>query len=246
LRCGALVVATGGLSIPSMGATGYGYELARQFGHSVLATRAGLVPLTLSGAPLADYEGLAGLAVPAAVEAGGMRFDGGLLFTHRGLSGPPILQVSSYWSPGEPLALDLLPGEDAAGWLLAQQKEKPNAELRTALAERLTKRLAQRLCERWLGSKPLRQYRAAELQALGARLQAWSVTPNGTEGYRTAEVTEGGVDTDGVSSSTMESRKQPGLYFLGEVLDVSGQLGGYNFQWAWASAHAAAQALSRS
>jgi len=245
LRCDALVVATGGLSIPSMGATGFGYELARQFGHHVLPTRAGLVPLTLSGAPSADYEGLAGLAVPSAVEAGGLRFDGGLLFTHRGLSGPPILQISSYWSPGEALMLDLLPGGDAAHWLLSQQKEKPNAELRTVLAERLTKRLAHRLCERWLGSKPLRQYRVAELQALGAQLQTWSVTPNGTEGYRTAEVTEGGVDTDAVSSATLESRLQKGLYFLGEVLDVSGQLGGYNFQWAWASAHAVAQALTR-
>ena len=235
----SLVVATGGLSIPSMGATGFGYALARQFGHAVLPTRAGLVPLTLSGSHQAHYADLAGVSFPVSARCGKARFDNALLITHRGLSGPAILQISSYWEPGRELLLDLLPGRDAAAWLLERQAAKPAAELRTVLAEALPQRFAQRLCEVWFTSKPLRQYTHRELPDIARQLAHWPITASGTEGYRTAEVTLGGVDTDGVSSATMESRQVPGLYFVGEVLDVTGWLGGYNFQWAWASGHAA-------
>ena len=235
----SLVVATGGLSMPRMGATGFGYALARQFGHGVLPTRAGLVPLTLSGTHLDHYADLAGVSLPVESRCGGQRFKGGLLFTHRGLSGPSILQISSYWQAGADLRLDLLPDQDMAAWLLDQQRQRPGAELKTALAELLPKRLAQRLCEQWLDNRTLRQYRVADLRDIAVRLQAWPVTPSGTEGYRTAEVTLGGVDTRELSSVTMESRHVPGLYFIGEVVDVTGQLGGYNFQWAWASGVAA-------
>jgi len=239
----AVVVATGGLSIPSMGATGFGYQLARQFGHAVLPTRAGLVPLTLSGKPLEDYADLAGVALPVEAMADDARFRGALLITHRGISGPAILQISSYWQPGQPLSLNLLPDDDAETWLAAQQAERPASELKTVLSEALPKRFAQRLCERWIANKPLRQYRAVELKAIAAQLEAWPITASGTEGYRTAEVTLGGVDTDGLSSSTMMSKSVPGLHFIGEVVDVSGWLGGYNFQWAWASGHAAGLAV---
>ncbi|UXI66673.1 NAD(P)/FAD-dependent oxidoreductase [Tahibacter amnicola] len=235
----SLVVATGGLSIPSMGATGFGYEIARQFGHTVLATRAGLVPLTLSGKHLDHYQDLSGLSLPVEVHCDGARFRNQLLFTHRGISGPGILQISSYWQPGKDLSIDLLPAEDAAEFLAGRQARQPASELRTVLGDALPKRLAQRLCDVWLGSKPMRQYRPAELRQIGAQLNAWPMVPSGTEGYRTAEVTLGGVDTNEVSSSTMESRRVRGLYFIGEVLDVTGHLGGYNFQWAWASGHAA-------
>jgi predicted Rossmann fold flavoprotein len=237
----SLVVATGGLSIPTMGASGFGYELARQFGHTMLLTRAALVPLTLSGKHLEHYQDLSGVALPVESLCGKQRFRAGLLITHRGLSGPAILQISSYWQPGADLRLDLLPGVDAAEVLRAQQQERPAAELRTVLAELLPKRLAQRLCELWFESRPMRQYRPAELQEIARQLHAWPVTASGTEGYRTAEVTLGGVSTDEVSSATMQSRKLPGLYFIGEVLDVTGHLGGFNFQWAWASAVAAGQ-----
>ena len=239
----SIVVATGGLSIPSMGATGFGYQLARQFGHEVLPTRAGLVPLTLSGKPLEDYADLSGVALPVEVSADEASFRGALLLTHRGLSGPAILQISSYWQPGQPLSLNLLPFEDAETWLAAQQAERPASELKTVLSDVLPKRFAQRLCERWITSKPLRQYRAAELKAIAAQLAEWPITASGTEGYRTAEVTLGGVDTNGLSSSTMMSKHQPGLYFIGEVVDVTGWLGGYNFQWAWASGHAAGHSV---
>ena len=237
----ALVVASGGLSIPSMGASGFGYELARQFGHDVRSTRAGLVPLTLSGKHQEHYAELAGVALPAEARCGRQSFRGGLLFTHRGVSGPSILQISSYWQPGDDLRLDLLPDGDAAGWLLAQRAGRPLAELKTVLADVLPKRLAQRLCELELSNRPMRQYREAELAAIGGRLHDWPLTASGTEGYRTAEVTLGGVDTDGLSSSTMQSKRVPGLYFVGEVVDVTGWLGGYNFQWAWASGHAAGE-----
>ena len=236
----SLVVASGGLSVPSMGATGFGYELARQFGHAVLPVRAGLVPLTLSGKHQEHYQGLAGVALPV-VEArvGRQAFRAGLLFTHRGLSGPSILQISSYWQPGADLRIDLLAERDASAWLVAQRALRPLAELKTVVAEVLPKRLAERLCEQWQPARPMRQYRDAELALIGAQLNAWPITASGTEGYRTAEVTLGGVDTDGLSSSTLQSRHVCGLYFIGEVVDVSGWLGGYNFQWAWASAQAA-------
>lgn len=239
MRAKSLVIATGGLSIPKMGATGFGYEIARQFGHAVLPTRAGLVPLTLSGKHLEHYADLAGVSVHVSARCGKARFDNAMLVTHRGLSGPAILQVSSYWEPGKELLLDLLPEHDIEAWLLERQREQPAAELRTVLADVFPKRFAQRLCEAWFTSKPMRQYSHAELPAISRQLAHWPIVASGTEGYRTAEVTLGGVDTDGVSSSRMESNIVPGLYFIGEVLDVTGWLGGYNFQWAWASGHAA-------
>ncbi|AXQ29961.1 NAD(P)/FAD-dependent oxidoreductase [Solimonas sp. K1W22B-7] len=238
-----LVVATGGLSIPSMGASGYGYQLARQFGHAVLPTRAGLVPLTLSGRPQEQYQDLSGVSFEVEARAGRQAFRNQMLVTHRGLSGPAILQISNYWQPGEPLQLDLLPDRDSLAWLQEQQQARPLAELRTVLAEALPKRFAQRLCEAWFTSKPMRQYRPQELKDLAAQLADWPVVASGTEGYRTAEVTLGGVDTRELSSATMESKLVPGLHFVGEVVDVTGWLGGFNFQWAWASAVAAGKAI---
>jgi predicted Rossmann fold flavoprotein len=235
----SLVVATGGLSIPSMGATGVGYELARQFGHTVLPTRAGLVPLTLSGTHQEHYANLAGVALPVAARCGKARFDNAMLITHRGLSGPSILQISSYWEPGKELLLDLLPQHDLEAWLFERQKAQPAAELKTVLGDVLPKRFAQRLCEGWLQNKPMKQFVHAEIRAMAKLLANWPIVASGTEGYRTAEVTLGGVDTDGLSSSSMESKNSPGLYFVGEVVDVTGHLGGYNFQWAWASGQAA-------
>lgn len=243
LRAPALVVATGGLSIPAMGATGFGYDLARQFGHRLLPTRAGLVPLTLTGSYLEHYSPLSGVALPVLARAGRTAFHNAMLITHRGLSGPAILQVSSYWQPGEPLHIDLLPGLDALEFLLAGQRERPAAELKSWLSERLPKRFAQRFCEIHADERPLRQYHKPQLAAIAAKLKEWPIAPSGTEGYRTAEVTLGGVDTLELSSTTMESRRVPGLYFVGEVVDVTGHLGGYNFQWAWASGHAAGLAV---
>ncbi len=239
----ALVVACGGLSIPSMGASGFGYELARQFGHHVLPTRAGLVPLTLSGKHQERLSDLAGVALPVEARCNGTAFRNFMLVTHRGISGPAILQISSYWNPGDDLRLDLLPGDDAYAWLQLQRTERAATELRNVLAERVPKRFAQRLCEHWLSSKPMRQYRDAELRGMAALLADWPLVASGTEGYRTAEVTLGGVDTDELSSSTMQSRRVEGLYFIGEVVDVTGWLGGYNFQWAWASGQACGNAL---
>jgi len=240
----SLVVASGGLSIPSMGATGFGYELARQFGHAVLPTRAGLVPLTLSGKHQERYQDLAGVALPAVDASVGKRsFRAGLLFTHRGISGPSILQISSYWQPGDDLRINLLPELDLGQWLQEQRTARPAAELKNVLGDVLPRRLAQRLCELWFESRPMRQYREAELNKIGEQLHDWPIVASGTEGYRTAEVTLGGVDTDGLSSTTMQSKLVPGLYFIGEVVDVTGWLGGYNFQWAWASAHAAGEVV---
>ena len=239
----SLVVASGGLSIPSMGATGFGYALAKQFGHAVLPTRAGLVPLTLSGKHAERLHDLAGVALPVEARCNGASFRNFMLVTHRGISGPAILQISNYWQPGDELRLDLLPGTDIDALLRDWQQSRRDAELKTLLVEVLPKRFAQRLCEHWFSSKPLRQYNPRELDGLAALLRDWPLVASGSEGYRTAEVTMGGVDTDGLSSATMMSKTVPGLYFVGEVADVTGWLGGYNFQWAWASGHAAGQAL---
>ena len=239
----ALVVASGGLSIPSMGASGFGYELARQFGHALLPTRAGLVPLTLTGKHQERLQDLSGVALPVEATCNGQSFHNYMLITHRGISGPAILQISSYWQPGAELRLDLLPGIDAHAMLQELRQDRPAAELKTVLGERLPKRFAQRLCEAWLQNRPMKQFNAPELKQIATQLQAWPLTASGTEGYRTAEVTLGGVDTDELSSTTMQSRRVPGLYFIGEVVDVTGWLGGYNFQWAWASGHAAGIAL---
>jgi predicted Rossmann fold flavoprotein len=240
----SLVVASGGLSIPSMGASGFGYTLAKQFGHHVLPTRAGLVPLTLTGKHAERLQDLAGVSLPVEARCNDTSFRNFMLVTHRGISGPSILQISSYWQPGDDLRLDLLPGIDAEVQLREWQATRRDAELKTLLAEVLPKRFAQRLCEHWIPSKPLRQYTQPELRGIAELLSSWPLVASGTEGYRTAEVTLGGVDTDGLSSSTMMSKHVPGLYFIGEVVDVTGWLGGYNFQWAWASGHAAGAAIA--
>ena len=237
----SLVVATGGLSIPTLGATGFGYEIARQFGHEVLPTRAGLVPFTTSGELKELCTELTGTSVACEVSVNDQSFRENLLFTHRGLSGPAILQISSFWNPGDTVDIDLLPDRDAEEWLRAEQSARPDSELKTLLGEVFTKKMATRLSADWFASRPMKQYAAAGLRDIAGRLAAWQLVPAGTEGYRTAEVTLGGVDTREVSSQTMESRRSQGLYFVGEVLDVTGHLGGFNFQWAWASGHAAAQ-----
>ena len=237
----SLVVATGGLSIPSMGATGFGYALAKQFGHEVLPTRAGLVPLTQTGKPAEAMAELAGVALPVTARCGKTAFSNAMLITHRGISGPSILQISNYWQPGDTLELDLLPGQDALETLAALRASRPDAQLRTVLSELLPKRFAERLCETVFESRPMKQIDPKPMQRIADTLARFPLVCSGTEGYRTAEVTLGGVDTQGVSSSTMESRRVPGLHFVGEVLDVTGWLGGYNFQWAWASGHAAGQ-----
>ena len=236
----SLVIASGGLSIPSMGASGFGYDVARQFGHSILPLRAGLVPLIQSGKHQERYVDLAGVALPQVeARAGKQSFRGGMLFTHRGISGPAILQISSYWQPGDDLHVDLAADTDASAWLVEQRHARPAMELKNVLADLLPKRLAQRLCDIWFASKPMRQYGEKELVVIGTQLNAWPIVASGTEGYRTAEVTLGGVDTTELSSSTMQSKNVSGLYFIGEVVDVTGWLGGYNFQWAWASGQAA-------
>lgn len=237
----SLVVATGGLSIPTLGATGFGYEIARQFGHTVLSTRAGLVPFTFSGQLRDLCAELTGTSLDCVVSCNGESFHENILFTHRGLSGPAILQISSFWHPGDVVEINLLPDRDALEWLRAQQAARPNRELKTVLGEVFTKKMAALLADHWFASKQMKQYTSAGLRDIAEKLGAWQVVPAGTEGYRTAEVTLGGVDTREVSSKTMESLKSPGLYLIGEVLDVNGHLGGFNFQWAWASGHAAAQ-----
>ena len=238
----SLVIASGGLSIPRMGATGFGYQLAAQFGHDVLPTRAGLVPLTLSGTHLERLADLSGLSMPIEARIGKTAFRNAMLITHRGLSGPAILQISSYWREGDPLAIHLLPDHDIPDLLASWACERRDTQLQTLLAEVLPKRFAQRLCEYWLPNRPMRQFNARELKQIGEVLTQWPITASGTEGYRTAEVTLGGVDTDGLSSATMMSKSVPGLFFIGEVVDVTGWLGGYNFQWAWASGRAAGMA----
>ena len=239
--CESLVIASGGLSIPSMGASGFGYDVARRFGHAVLATRAGLVPLTLSGRHLERLQDLSGVSFEVEARCSDASFRNRMLITHRGVSGPAILQISSYWQPGAELRLDLLPDRDTGAWLSASQRERADAGLLTVLAEALPRRFAQRLCEVWFPSRPLRQYTPAQLREVADTLGDWPLVASGTEGYRTAEVTLGGVDTGGLSSTSMMSKLVPGLFFIGEVVDVTGWLGGYNFQWAWASGHAAGQ-----
>jgi predicted Rossmann fold flavoprotein len=235
----SLVVATGGLSIPKLGATDFGYRLARQFGLKVLTPEPALVPFTLARGDLDAFKNLSGVSVPAAVRAGGAEFLENILFTHRGLSGPAVLQISSYWSRGEAVSIDLLPGLDARE--LLERERTSGAEFSTVLARHLPRRFAQSWCELYAPRGPLRSLSAAELRATAERLKDWRVEPSGTEGFQKAEVTRGGVSTDELSSKTMEARRAPGLYFIGEVIDVTGHLGGYNFQWAWASGHAAGQ-----
>jgi predicted Rossmann fold flavoprotein len=237
----SLVIATGGLSIPKMGATGFGYDIARQFGLKVIEPRAGLVPLTFDAETLSNLEGLAGVSLDATVKFGKVSFTEGLLFTHKGISGPVILQISSYWRKGEAITIDLLPGIDVFQFLKEAKDGEPKKEVRTALAHLLPKRLAQRMID-WTGCEGrLAETSDKALRRLATQINAWVLKPSGSEGMRTAEVTVGGVDTNGLSSKTMEARAVPGLYFIGEAVDVTGHLGGFNFQWAWASGHACGQ-----
>lgn len=242
----SLVVASGGLSMPGLGATPFGYKLAEQFGLQVLPTRAALVPFTLHKPLLEHSQTLSGVSVPAEITAeNGTRFREAILFTHRGLSGPAVLQISSYWQPGEFVSINLLPAFDLAGFLNEQRQAHPNQSLKNTLALHLPKRLVECLQTlRQLPEATLKQLTPGQIATLADNLQNWRVQPNGTEGYRTAEVTIGGVDTHALSSKTMQVNKVPGLYFIGEVVDVTGWLGGYNFQWAWSSAWACAQALA--
>ena len=238
VRAESLVIATGGLTVPKVGATPFGYRIAEQFGLTVVPPRPALVPLAFDPAALSRYGDLSGVAVDAAVSCNGGRFRENLLFTHRGLSGPAILQISSYWNGGDALSIDLLPEVDAATWL--QEERASAARLDTVLAQRLPRRFAQQWCEAQHASHPVRELDDDRLRELAQRLRNWSVLPSGTLGFNKAEVTLGGVDTRELSSKTMAATRVPGLYFIGEVVDVTGHLGGYNFQWAWASAYAAA------
>jgi len=242
----SLVVASGGLSIPKMGASGFGYGIAKQFGLKVFDTRAGLVPFTFTG-PLHDTtRRLSGISTRATVTVNDTSFTEDILFTHRGLSGPAILQASSFWLPGDTVEIDLLPGMDAGSWLLEVKTRQPRALLRTALGSKLPRALVTELQEllwREQAESPLAEIGNEVLDKIGRALNGWCIKPAATEGYRTAEVTLGGVDTNELSSRTMEAKRQPGLYFIGELVDVTGHLGGFNFQWAWASGHAAGLAI---
>ncbi|WP_074975837.1 NAD(P)/FAD-dependent oxidoreductase [Nitrosospira multiformis] len=240
----ALVVATGGLSIPQIGASPFGYRIAEQFGINVTPLRPALVPLTFAPEQLSVFSGLSGIALDTIVSCNGARFRENLLITHRGLSGPAILQISSYWRPGDPIHINLLPELDAPGWLL--DRRHSGALLSNLLAQHLPRRFA----EAWLSAMrstlpetPVNEYGNKSLKQLASQLHAWQVFPNGTAGYKKAEVTLGGIDTAELSSRTMESKKVSGLYFVGEVVDITGQLGGFNFQWAWSSGYAAGQSV---
>jgi len=240
-----LVIASGGLSMPGLGATPFGYKIAEQFGLSVFPTRAALVPFTLHKPLLEQLQTLSGVALETTIDAqDGTRFKEAMLFTHRGLSGPAVLQISSYWLPGEFVTIDLSPATPLEAFLTAQREAHPNLSLKNSLAKILPKRLVEVLqALKVVPDITLKQLNSKQQTELTQTLHAWRIQPNGTEGYRTAEVTLGGVDTTQLSSKTMEARAVPGLYFIGEVADVTGWLGGYNFQWAWSSAWACAQAL---
>lgn len=243
-RCSSLVVATGGLSIPTLGGSGIGYDIAKQFGHRVYPTRAGLVPFTFTDQFKAVTERLSGIATEVTLFNEQASFTENLLFTHRGLSGPSALQLSNYWQVGHSICIDFFVGLELESWLLDKKQQQPKSLMRTILQENLAKNLVlelQQLMWTERSETPLNQWLNKDLKQLAQKLHQFEQKPSGTEGYRTAEVTLGGVDTTEISSKTMESKKQKGLYFIGEVMDVTGHLGGYNFQWAWSSAFAAAQ-----
>jgi predicted Rossmann fold flavoprotein len=240
-RSSALVVATGGKSIPKMGATGFGYQIAEQFGLPIVATRPALVPLTFGAHELEDWKPLAGVSVNACVSHGRIGFTEGLLFTHRGLSGPSILQISSYWREGDEVIVDLAEGQDVARALKTARGTSGKVSVAKALARHIPEKLAQTVLERLGVSGNLADQGNSVLDAVAAAVQHWRVRPVGSEGYRTAEVTLGGVDTRALDAKTMQARTVPGLFFVGEVVDVTGWLGGYNFQWAWSSGWAAGQ-----
>ena len=238
-RARALVVATGGPSIPKMGSSGFGYKVAEQFGLKIVPPRAALVPLTFDAALLAQFKEMSGVSVDAVVSCEKARFDEALLFTHRGLSGPAILQISSYWRDGQDIVIDMAPGTDVLAGLKQLRRDHPKQEMTTALSGLVPKRLARIIADATGGPERLADFSDRLLTKIASDVTQWRVRPNGTEGYRTAEVTLGGVDTSELSSKTFESRSVPGLYFIGEVVDVTGHLGGFNFQWAWSSGVAA-------
>jgi predicted Rossmann fold flavoprotein len=242
LQTTSLVVATGGLSIPTMGASDFGYQLARQYGHTVLETRASLVPFTWNNRDKDAWSPLSGVSLPVTVTAAqGQSFSLDALITHRGLSGPAMLQISNYWEPGENLEIDWLPGQDSSEQLKADRHDHGKKALKNWLTQWMPARLAEHFCDLLALNKSLAELTKADVERIDQTLHRWEFAPGGTEGYRTAEVTKGGVDTQQISSKTMESQLRPGLFFIGEVLDVTGWLGGYNFQWAWSSGWAAAQ-----
>ena len=242
IKGGSLVIATGGPSIPRMGSTDFGAQIAKQFGLKNIPFSPALVPFTFTQDDLSGVlSDLAGVSVEVEASCAEGQFRENLLFTHRGLSGPAMLQISSYWQKGMAITVNLMPSNNALAWLVHQQQQRPKAELKTVLTELFPKRLAQRLCEEILPNRAMAQYAGKELEDIADQLQAWELMPVGTEGMRTAEVALGGVDTQELSSKTCEVRKVPGLYFIGETVDVTGWLGGYNFQWAWASGWCAGQ-----
>ena len=242
----SLVMATGGPSIPQMGATSFSHEIAGQFGLKVTMGQPGLVPFTFDGPDLEFCRKLAGLSIPCVAACNGASFEENLLFTHRGISGPAILQISSYWAKGEPVRVDLLPDFDLTSHLKEQQASRPRAELATILSSLLPRNFVRAMCEKSMGesslsNQPINRLSPNDLDSISKMLKAWTISPSGTEGYRKAEVAVGGVDTNGLSSKTMEAETVPGLFFIGEGVDVTGPLGGYNFQWAWASGFCAGQ-----
>jgi predicted Rossmann fold flavoprotein len=243
VACEALVIASGGKSIPKMGATGFGYDIARQFGLNIVETRPALVPLTFEVGMLERLKPLAGVAVDAVVSCGKTRFAEAMLFTHRGLSGPSILQISSYWREGQAITVDMAPGVDIAATLKTARQTRGKQAAITVLSEHLPRRLAQLILDEAAAPANAGDLSDKAIGRIAAAVNAWTVKPVGSEGYRTAEVTLGGVDTNGLESKTMQAKAVPGLYFIGEVVDVTGWLGGYNFQWAWSSGWVAGQAV---
>ncbi|PVZ70463.1 NAD(P)/FAD-dependent oxidoreductase [Pelagibaculum spongiae] len=244
LNAKSVVIATGGLTVPSMDSTDIGHRIFRQYGHKVIPLRPALVPFILQEVSNGPLKILAGISLPVAISCNKKSFSEALLFTHKGISGPSVLQISNYWNKGDSISIDLLPDENAADWLMNARETHPNRMISTQLAKQFPKRLVEALMPLWkISDGPLGQMKKQLQQQLIDCLQSWELTPTGTEGYRTAEVTIGGVDTDGFSSKTMQSKKAPGLYVVGEVLDVTGHLGGFNFQWAWSSGYAAGMAI---
>lgn len=242
-HCQSLVIASGGLSIPTMGSSPFGYKVAEQFGLKVWPTRAGLVPFTLHQEDKDKFSVLSGISIESVVSNEQISFKENILFTHRGLSGPAILQISSYWQPGEAVTINLLPEKNGFDLLKQAQQKQPLQKLKNVITEFLPKRVVELFLNTELAEKKLTEISHRDFEQIAQQLNAWSVKPNGTEGYRTAEVTLGGVDCDALSSKTMEVNSVPGLYFIGEVVDVTGWLGGYNFQWAWSSGWAAGQVV---